>query len=241
MVDFASLTKKTTGALLPLLRVGLGAFGKGLLFGLLLTLAAMLLAGYFGSHHGEFLPRLVASLVVGFIGTIATVTLASKRAVFTVVEAALEKLGLGSALFQLVFQHLLGVTDATERGERMGAVRQAVETRLPLAQAEQRLSNAVAKVTLERSEVTGLRGWLLRSVRIRLLGLVATVTLARFREEGQQHGAVDLVRVRDALGQSLDALLVEQVGDISARSTWILGGAAAALSALVTWGVYWGM
>jgi hypothetical protein len=74
----------------------------------------------------------VAALLVGLIGATVTVIIASKRAVFAVAEAALTELALGSALFQALFQHLLGVSDDTERGERMGATGGALETRLPL-------------------------------------------------------------------------------------------------------------
>lgn len=241
MPELSGLAKKGKDTLLPLLRIGLGSYGKGLAMGLLLTFLAMVAAGSFGSRDGRILPRLVAALLVGIIGTVATAVLASKRAVFAVAEAALTQLALGTTLLNVTFQHLLRVTDDTERGERLGTVGNAVETRVPFAQAESRLKAAVARVTFEKAEVGGIRGRILRGVRSNLLARVSQITLARFREEGQRSGAVDLVRVRDELGQGLDALLVDQVASVASRSTWVIATVAVALSALVTYVVGRGM
>ena len=239
MVEVSALAKQATAALMPLLRSGLASLVKGLALGQLLTFIGMVVAGYVGSRHGEFAARIVASLFVGVIGTIATLVLSSHRAVFAVVQGALEKLAMGSALFQVVFRYLLGVSEETAPGQRMGVVGNALETRIPLEQAQQRLNNAIFRLKREHHDVSGLRGWLLTKVRTSLLGLVASVTLARFRRDDQTQGAVDLIRVRDELGEGLDALLVDQVRAISTRTTWLFGGIAAAIAALTVFLIHW--
>lgn len=239
MVDVSGIAKRSAAALVPLLTGGLRALASSLLVGLGLTGIAMLLAAYFGSRHGELWPRLVAAGLVGAIGATATVMIASKRAVFEVVGVALTQLALGTTLFRLVFNHILRIDDQTERGERLGVVGGTLETRIPLAQAEQRLQNAVASIISDGHGISGIRGWLLGRVRRVLLRLVAKLTLARFRAEGQAQGAVDLIKVRDELGQGVDSLLIDQVHGIGTRTTWLLGAAAATISSLVTCIIYW--
>jgi hypothetical protein len=239
MVEVSALAKKATTAVLPLLRSGLTSLVKWLVLGQLLTFVAMVVAGYVGSRHGEWSARITSAFFVGLVGTIATVVISSHRAVFAVIEAALEKLAMGSALFQVLFAHLLGVSEAMAPGERLGVVGNALETRVPLAQACQRLNNAVLGITREKHGVTGLRGWLLTQVRTTLLERVANVTLARFRREDQSQGAIDLIRVRDELGEGLDTLLIDQVHGISTRTTWLFGGFAVAIASLTIFLIHW--
>lgn len=239
MGEASSLLSKAKAGLIPLLREGLVSLGKGLAIGFGLTIATAITSAAFASRHGNFAPRLVAFLLVLAIGGTATLLLSPQRAALRVARAVLEGLSLGSALFQVIFRYLLRVGDDQATGERMGAVGKALETRIPLSQAEERLRAAVSKVTLEKHELTGLRGWLLTHVRGTLVTSIERLTLARFRRDDQQHGAVDLLVVRDELGAGLDALLADQVKAISNRSTWLFGTIAAILSVFVTWVIYW--
>jgi hypothetical protein len=239
MAEVAVLAKKAASALLPLIRAGLAALAKGLVMGQSLTLVAMLIAVGIGSRNGEIAARLVSALLVGVIGTVTTVIFASKRAVFAVIEAALKNLALGTTLFRAVFSRLVGVSDEPQPDAPQGALANAIEERLPLAQAEQRLKSVVAQVTREDHQFDGMRGWLLTKARASLLGLVAQVTLARFRDDHRKQGAVDLRRVRDELGMGLDALLIEKVSGLSSRSTYLAVGLAVVTATLSTSAIYW--
>jgi len=239
MVDVTALAQKGTAQLLPLLRRGLASFAKALVVGFGLTLLAVLLAASQASRHGEFAPRLLAAALVALVGVSATLLLSSKHAVVVVAAQALERLALGNALFQVVFRYLLNVTDEQASGQRLGAVGNALETRIPLAQAEARLRAAIAKVSLERSELEGMRGWLLAKVRGRILRTIERLTLTRFRRDNQQRGAIDLLQVRDELGQGLDDVLVAQILALSTRTTLLFSGIAIALCAAITWTIHW--
>ena len=117
-------------------------------------------------------------------------------------------------------------------GERGGWVTRTVE-RLPLAQAEKRLEEAIREHSRASSEDSGPTDWLSRRVRTRLLGAVHEYTLARFRDENAQHGGVDLVKVQSDLGERIDAMLIGKLrGGINVWMIVILVGLPVQILAL---------
>jgi len=239
MVDIASAARTGAANLLPLLRAGLSSLVRAWLIGQSLTFVGAALAWTVSSRHGDWAPRFYAGAFVLLAGTVTTLLLAPKRAVFVVATSALQKLELGSALFQVVFRYLLQVTDDQAPGDRLGQLGNALETRIPLARAEAKLRTAVARVTLEQHSLPGLRGWLLSKVRLSLLSRVSALTLTRFRRDNQSHGAVDLIQVRDELGAGLDSVIIDQLENISFRTTLLFSSITAALCTLATWTIYW--
>jgi len=125
---------------------------------------------------------------------------------------------------RLIFGRLLGVSAAETHGERgVWAVR-TVE-RLPLAQAEQRLDDALHHFVRDTTNDRGVAGWLRRRVRLRLTDAIRTLTLARFRDEHAQHGGVDLVKVQGDLGGRIDGLLIGKLrGGINLWTAIVLVG-----------------
>jgi hypothetical protein len=238
MPDVAALMKNATAALFPLLRAGLSSFLRTIALGALLTFVAMGVAGAIGSRNGEWLARVVAALITGICGGTATLVVASHLAVFSVAQAALDKTQLGSWFFSIVFERLLGVSKDEHSKENLGAVGVALETRIPLAQAQARLNRVVSTLTREASTPSGMRGWLFGRVRTFLFNRVEQLTLARFRREEQSKGAVDLLLVRDELAGTLDGLLTDQVKGLSTRTVVLFGGLAVLVASLSTYAIH---
>lgn len=140
-----------------------------------------------------------------------------KRATIMTLAHGLAKLRLGRSAVQLVFNKLIGVTEDDERdvGDRGGQVAQFVE-RLPLAQAEKKLSEAVQAV-IRAPE----KSWFRRHMQGILIRLVQRVTLTAFRKEGAIAGGVDLVKVRADLEDRVDAMLVDRLR--SGLNLWTIG------------------
>ena len=171
---------------------------------LVLILAGFVLAG--GSYYFLSDTPLYAGIaaVVAMAESVAAgVLLGGKRAIVMALAHGLTTLHLGKSAVRLVFGRLLGVSAEGEVGERGGAVAQTIE-RLPLAQAEKRLTEAISGLTVESG---GASGWFRRGLQRRLLGSVQKYTLARFREEGAQRG-VDLVKAQTELEGKMDTLLL---------------------------------
>lgn len=99
-----------------------------------------------------------------------------------------------------------------------GAVARAAE-RLPLAQAEARLNEAVAVLLRASADGGGLSGWVRRRVHGKLLSAVRQYTLARFRQEGAEHGGIDLLKVRADLGRNIDSFMMRKMRGIALRWT----------------------
>jgi hypothetical protein len=133
----------------------------------------------------------VESVAAGFM-------LGGKRAIVRALRHGLNTWRLGKAAVQMVFGRLLGVS----AGQPGGAVVQTIE-RLPLAEAEKRLGEAIEDLA---EEAGGATGWLRRGLHRRLLGAVQKVTLARFRDEGA--GGVDLRKAQAELADKMDSLLL---------------------------------
>ncbi len=144
------------------------------------------------------------------------VVLAIKRAVARAVLEGLRRRQLGASALGLIFERLLGVSEATAAGERGGALARTVE-RLPLADAEKKLRTVVAALL---GEAASDDGWLRRRIRANVLLRVEGLTLQRFRAEGA--GGVDLVKVRDELGARIDAALAARAESAMRMVTLVL-------------------
>jgi hypothetical protein len=179
----------------------------------LLTLLLMLLLGtvlaaasYWLLSGQHWVYGLILALIALVECAIVGVILAAKRAVAATLVHGLRKSHIGSAAVRLIFDRLLGVAEEGTPGERGGWATKTAE-RLPLAQAEKRLSDAIRHLIHAPSTEGGLTGRVRRRVQARLLGLVHKFTLASFREEDARHGGVDLTKVQGALGERIDNLL----------------------------------
>jgi hypothetical protein len=77
--------------------------------------------------------------------------------------------------------------------------------RLPLAEVERRMAGAV-RDTLRASDAADASpaARLRKRLEVRLLGLTAKFTLARFRAEDAAHGGVDVDKVRRELESTVD-------------------------------------
>jgi hypothetical protein len=203
MVDLASLGRGAAGLTVVALRSFLGTV-------LVITVAGAFLAAasaYLLRHHPLYASIAAALAVAESIA--AGILLGGKRAVVMALVHGLHSLQLGRAAVRLVSARLLGVTESQESGSRSGALA-LIEERLPLAQAEVRLTAAVNHL-LAAPASEGGGGWLRRRVRARLLRAVQRYTLSRFREEGGRSGGVDLVKVLGELETRADEMLLRRV------------------------------
>ncbi len=100
----------------------------------------------------------VIAVAVVLVESVSTgCVLGMKRAAVMTLAHGLGALRLGRWLVRLVFERMLGVAEADTPGERGGHIVRTLE-RLPLAQAEERLANAVHELTGDAVE----GGWLRR-------------------------------------------------------------------------------
>lgn len=141
---------------------------------------------------------LLESVIIGFV-------LGAKRAVAMALAHGLGSLRLGGSLVRLVFERMLGVTEGEQFGERGEQITRRLE-RLPLARVDELLSDAVRNVTGDVEQ----GGWLRRKIQALLLEAVRKYTLERFREEGDKHGGIDLLKVKE-LEQTVDDALVRKM------------------------------
>ncbi len=199
-VDFRAVGRHVAGMAWVAAKSFAGTLG-------LLTLAGCVLAGvsYFFLRN-EPVFAIVGAIVAVVEGIATGIVFGGKRAMVMGLAHGLGRLRLGRSLIQLVFDRILKVTESEAMGERGGRIARTAE-RVPLAQADEMLRNAVHGVTGE----TGQGGWLRRTIQGKLLGLVQKYTLARFREEGAAHGGVDLLKVRGELEDTIDDKVVEKV------------------------------
>lgn len=142
---------------------------------------------------------IIESLTVG-------VLLGMKRAMASAATHGLGTLRLGRSVVRLVFERILGIAEEEESTERGGKISEQFK-RLPLAQAEELLGSAVRDVIGDAEQ----GGWLRRKIGRRLLEAIRKYTLARFREEGAEHGGIDLLKVKEELEQTVDDVLLEKV------------------------------
>lgn len=185
---------------------------------LVLTLAGFVLAAiayYFLAD--SFWWGIVVAVIAVFEGIATGIFFGTKRAIIMTLAHGLAKLRLGRAAVQLVFNKLLNVSEEEEVGERGGQLAQIVE-RLPLAQAEKKLTDAVQAIVAAPPDGSG---WFRRKVQNVLLNRVHKYTLVRFREEGAAHGGVDVLKVRKELEDRVDDILVDKLR--SGLNLWTIG------------------
>lgn len=180
-----------------------------------LILAGIVLAGlsyYWLSAHPWYYGTLAGA--VALVEAVAAgVFLGVKRGL---VVATAERVGAirpGGSMVRLIFERILRITDEEKFGERGGTIGQGLE-RMPLARADELLSRAARGVTGDAEE----GGWVRRTMQTWMLKAVRTCTLAKFREEGAQHGGVNLLKVKDELEQTVDDMIVRKVR--AATRTW---------------------
>lgn len=142
------------------------------------------------------------------IGTVCGFALAFKRALVSAIVFGLEKLTLGCRLTRLVFDRLVAIDEAATHGERGSNLVQKAE-RVPLGVAEARLRSVVDTLVNDPGDQGGLGAWLAKAIRRALLEQIERVTLTRLRQEGQKHGGVNFVTLRDEVGGLIDATLIE--------------------------------
>jgi hypothetical protein len=146
---------------------------------------------------------LLECTVVGFVWAV-------KRGILMALIQGLKEYSLGKAVVRLLFHRFLGVSENDLSDERGGVIASTVE-RLPLAQAEKRLRQAVHDLLDSPETGSGLANRARRWLQTQLLRRVEAYTLARFRERGAAEGGVDLLLVQADLENHLDDLLVTKM------------------------------
>ncbi|HWG43962.1 MAG TPA: hypothetical protein VN688_14385 [Gemmataceae bacterium] len=202
MVDVRGILGDVAGLMLVAIRSFLLTFLLFLLLGVVLAFASYYMLSAQNGVYG-----VIAALIALIECVVVGIVLGAKRAVVVAMLHGLHKYQLGSAAVRLIFGRLLGVSAEQAHGERGGWATRTAE-RLPLAQAEQRLDDAIHHLVQAPPAGSGLTGWLRCRVQIRLTNTVGKFTLARFREEHAQHGGVDLAKVQTNLGDRIDDLLI---------------------------------
>jgi hypothetical protein len=193
MADMGSLWKGAAGLVFVALRAFLGTLLIVLLIGVLLSgVAAYLL-------RDSLLLAVIAVLLALIESLIAAIFLGGKRALVMALVHGVRSLHLGRSAVRLVFERLLKVSS------REGLLARTAE-RLPLAQAESRLTATIDDL-LGKPEASG---WFRKWMQARLLIWLRKCTLARFREEGAQHGGVDLVKMQAELETTIDDVLAHK-------------------------------
>lgn len=173
---------------------------------LLLFLVAGLVFGA-GSYYylrNDTLYAVIAASLVLAEALAAGVFLGGKRALVMTAAHGFKTLGLGRSAVKMIFTRLLGVNELQPFGERGGQIAQTVE-RIPLAEAQQRLTHAVNDLVHE--PVDG-GSWFHRKLHGLVLRGVERITLAKFREAGAKEGGVDLLKVQADLHSRVEEMLI---------------------------------
>lgn len=194
-----------TNHLTTLVGVTLRAFAGTLFCLMLLGVIIASLSYYLLNQHHWFFAALAFALAL-VEAIIVGVLLGIKRATVMALTHAFGSLRLGQLLVRLIFENMLGIAETTNANQPAATPRHALEF-LPLAHADELLSNAVRRLTGENKP----RGWVRRKINTQLLLLVKKYTLARFREEGARHGGINLLKMKQELEQNVDAMLIEKV------------------------------
>ena len=174
------------------------------------------------AYDGTALRGALAVLLVLVLGAVVGTVLALKTAVVSAIRVAVERLALGRRLAERVFARLEGTALATHAA------------RVPLAQAEQMLRNAIGGV---RREDLAEQTWAVRKVGEKVLGAIETVTLARFREEGQATGGISVARTGAVVGATIDGFVL----DTLARKVTALTALVAGITLLLCLGAAFGI
>lgn len=204
----------------------------------LMSFYALALAGaaYAIAAEGVFLRGALAALAALALCTFLGFTLSWKRALGAGVLQIVRGHRLGGRLVTAVFNRVLGVSEEGQAGARGGAIAQYVE-RVPLNEAAKRLRFAVIHQIQAAPQGGGVRGFLRRKIEALLLRTIERLTLARFRDEANANGGIDLVKVRDELATSADDLIVDQIKGALLKVTLLLSLAAGLVSIGAAFGI----
>jgi hypothetical protein len=214
----------------PVIGAALKALMKTVLGMMLLGALATGTTVYFAGQGSWVRGLLAAALSLAALA-VCTFLLAVKNAVMRGLLHGLQKLSLGRRVLELVFRQL-GVTENSTQGERAGAAGRLVE-KLPLREAEARLSGAVKSLLDERAAKTGVRAWLSRQLIEGALTRIEKITLARFRSEDAKTGGVDLLVVRDELAAGIDQTLTRGIKAQLNKLNLLVAGLYVAFAVLI--------
>jgi hypothetical protein len=159
-----------------------------------------------------------------------------KRALASALCSAVDKLDLGPKGLDLLFSQMLDMDDQDEHGER-GRDAARVAENIPLDEAEDLLKGTVKNVLKAPTDGGGASGFVRRKLLTTLVRKIELVTLAEFRSEDQSGSGVDLILVRDSLGQEIDDRLLGLVRAASKKTTLLFAVGLVLASFLVTWGI----
>ena len=219
----------------PTVGRALGVFVRtlvGMIFlGLVLVIASFLYAAGVSALHG-----LLAALATLAICAVGGVTLSVKRSVTGALSHAIDELDLGPKGVELLFAHLLDVGEDDPHGER-GVAPARVAENLPLQAAEEKLEAAVRAALNAPQEGGGLGGYLRRKILASLLEKIQALTLAEFRSSHQEAGGVNLIVIRDRLGDGIDARLIAMTEAASRKITIVFLVGLLFLCAASSWGI----
>lgn len=210
------MSSEITSELYPIVIDGIGVLVRTMVAMAALALV-LAVGGYLIADAGLY-SALTAIAIIVLAGA-ASLFVAVKRAVLTVVRNAIAKVRLGERAVTALFARLPTMVTGAAEG-------------VPLAQAEAMVRTAVVQLLSERAQQTGLRAWLARKAQARVIDLVQRVTLAEFRAADQTSGGVNVAMVRERLMATVQETLLSRVNAILASMTVM------AVTMLV--GVCWG-
>jgi hypothetical protein len=225
------------GAIFELLSPIVGPVFKAMfrtVFGMVALVSFAVIGSVWFASQGSMLRGLLAATLCLVSGAIVTGVLVMKNGMLRGLLAAVERVSIGKKTLSLVFSKL-GVDESGANENRTGLLGTA--ERIPLAQAQAKLQTVVQSVLQERAEKTGFRAWISRKLMYALLERVEALTLARFRDENASSGGVNLLKVRDELGGSIDSMIGLQVQSQANRLNMLIAGGYALGAALIGLGV----
>ncbi len=216
------------------LRAFVGAFLRMLALCLLVLVVAVVIAA-----PGGVRAAILLGLFVLALGAFLSWSAAIRGAVSAALIAGWQKMQLGSRTMRLLFERILAMDEHAEAGDRDRGVAAPIE-RLPLVEAESRLRRAVNTVLGETAQHKGIRGALARRIEASALRRVEALTLRAFHDEEDGAG-VDLVKVRDALAEGIDAEVEERLRGIATRSAYLAAAAMIAIPVACAFFVRFGL
>jgi hypothetical protein len=219
----------------PVIRIAVRSFFRTTFGLVLLGVGVVAINWYWAAQVGPIHSwlALAATLLLFAVGGCM---LSVKRALAAALCSAVDKLDLGPKGLDLLFSQMLDVDDQDEHGERgRDAVR--VAENIPLDEAEDRLKGTVTNVLKAPADGGGASGFVRRKLLTTLVRKIELVTLAEFRSEDQSGSGVDLILVRDRLGQEIDDRLLGLLRAASKKTTLLFAVGLVLASFLVTWGI----
>jgi hypothetical protein len=218
MPDLGPLVDALGSLLKPLLRAFLRTAAGMFTLSILLSIVVYKIAAAGGSPW----KAMVAVLLVLVLGAILGGMLSVKRAVLFALREGARAQRLGQRTLDALFGRLLGV----KSGEQATGVGAVVE-KVPLGRAEQLAKDAAAGLIREGKSTGFFRARLHRM----LVEKIESITLTRFRAEESAAGGIDLIKVRDELGASVEEKLLGIIDGMMLKFTALicLGFSASAI------------